>query len=118
MTSDISGKPSSIIFRTEGVKTASVKHKAKRSPFNCVLEKINKYKIALNVGLRSLFFRLLYGNVGSVSTHNLKPVPGKPYGIVSSSTANIQDLAAQNRFLGHNLDKVEIWPADVPRSVP
>ena len=66
----------------------------------------------------SLFSCLLNGNVRSVSTDNLKVVLREPYGIISSATANVQDLAAQNRFLGHNFDKVEIWPADVPRSVP
>ena len=53
MSSDILGKYFSIIFRTECVKTTSVKYKTKRSAFNFVLKKINEYEIAFNVGFRS-----------------------------------------------------------------
>ncbi len=91
MSSDILGKPSSLISRTEGVKTASVKYKTKRSTFDFVLKKISKDELACNVGLRSFFFCLLESNVGSIRTNNLKAVLGKPDGIVSGSTANIQE---------------------------
>jgi len=118
MSSDIVGKPASVIFGTEGVKTASVEHKAKRSTLNCVLEKIDQHEITFDVGFRGLLSCLLQGNVGSVNAHNLKAVLGQPYGIVSSSTANIQDLAVQNRFFGHDFNEVGIRLTDVPRCVP
>ena len=89
MNSHILGKRSSIIFRIKGVKTASVKNKTKGSTFNFVLKKINKYEIAGNFGFRSFFSCLLQSSGRSIDTNNLKPVLGKPYGIVSGSTANI-----------------------------
>ncbi len=89
MSSYILDKPFSIMFRTERMETASVKCKSKRSTVNFVLEKIGKYEIAFNAGLRSLFFCLLQSIVRSISSNNLKAVLGKPYGIVSGPTANI-----------------------------
>jgi hypothetical protein len=118
VNSDIFGKTSSIIFRAKGVKTASVKHKSKRSTFNSVLEKINKQEIAGNVGFSSFFFGFLQSNFRSIGTHNLKAVLAKPDGIVSCSTANIQDFAAGNWSFGHNFDQIEIRLADIPGSVP
>jgi len=100
------------------MKTAPVKYKTKRSAFNFVTEKINKPEIAFNVGFRSFFFCLLQSNFRSINTNNLKALLGKPYGIVSGSTADIEDFAAQNRSLGRNFDEIEIRLADVPRSVP
>jgi len=118
MGSDILGKSSSIIFRTECVKTASVKYKSKWSDFNFAPKKINKYKIAFNLGVRSFFFCLLQSNVRSISANNLKAILRKPYGIVSGSTADIQGFAGWNRVFGHHFDKIEIRLADVPGSVP
>ncbi|MFZ0926955.1 MAG: hypothetical protein WAN11_00030 [Syntrophobacteraceae bacterium] len=100
------------------MKTASVKCEAKRSTFNFVVKKISEYEIAFNVVPRGFFLCLFQSNVRSISTCNLKAVLRKPYGIVSSPTANIQGFATQNRFSGHNFDKIEIRLADVPRSVP
>src|SRR5208283_813863 len=97
------------------MKTASVKCEAERSTFNFVVKKISEYEIAFNVGLRGFF--LCQSNVRSISTGNLEAALRKPYGIVSGSTANIQGFTTQNRFLGHNFDKIEIRLADVPGSV-
>jgi hypothetical protein len=118
MTRDIPGKPSSILFRTERVKTAPVKYKPKRGPFDVVLEKIDGHEPAINLRFGRFFFCLLYGNVRRVRSDNLEAVPGKPYGIVSGSTTDIQYVAPRNRFLGHNFHKIEIRLADVPRRVP
>src|SRR5208283_5067009 len=100
------------------MKTASVKCEAERSTFNFVVKKISEYEIAFNVGLRGFFLCLFQSNVRSISTGNLEAALRKPYGIVSGSTANIQGFTTQNRFLGHNFDKIEIGLAYVPRSVP
>jgi hypothetical protein len=118
MSSHILGKPASVIFRTEGMQTASVEYKTKRSSSDCVPEKIDQHEITFNVGFGRLLSCLLYGNVRSINAYNLKAVLGQPYGIVSSSTTNIQDLAAQNRLFGHDFDEVGVWPTDVPRCVP
>jgi hypothetical protein len=48
--------------------------KYKKSTLDFVLKKINKHEIAFNIGLRSFFFCLLYGNVRSISPKNLKAV--------------------------------------------
>ena len=118
MSSDILGKSSSIIFRTECVKTTSVKYETKRSALNIVLKKIDAYEIAFNIGFRGFFFCLLQSNVRSIRANNLKAILRKPYGVVSGSTADIQGFAAWNRALGHHFDKIEIRLADVPGSVP
>ena len=118
MSSDILGKSSSILFRTECVKITSVKYETKRSAFNFVLKKIDTYEIAFNVGFRSFFFCLLQSNVRSIRAYNLKAILCKPYGIVSGSTADIQGFAAWNTVFGHHFDQIEIRLADVPGSVP
>jgi len=118
MNSDILGKSSSILFRTECVKTTSVKYKTKRSAFKFVLKEINTYEIAFNIDFRSFFSCLLQSYTRSIRANNLKAILRKPYGIVSGSTADIQGFAAWNRVLGHRFDKIEIRLADVPGSVP
>jgi hypothetical protein len=100
------------------MKTASVKCEAKRSTFNFVVKKISEYENALSVGIGGFLLCLPQRNVRSVRTGNRKTILRKPYGIVSGPTANIQGFATQNRFLGDNLDKIEIRFADVPGSVP
>ncbi len=118
MSGNIFRKSFSIIFRTECVKTASVKYKTKRSAFNLVFKKISDYEIAFNVGFKSFFFCLVQSNVRSIRADDLKAILGKPYGIISGSSADIQGFAAWNRMFGHYFDQIEICLADVPGSVP
>jgi hypothetical protein len=54
--SNFLGKSSSIIFRTECLKTTSIEYKTKRSAFNFVLKKINGHELAFDVGFRSFSF--------------------------------------------------------------
>ncbi len=42
---------------------------------------------------RSFFSCLLQSNFRDISANNLNAVLGRPYGIVSGSTADIQDIA-------------------------
>jgi len=118
MGRDVLGKPSPVVFRVEGVKTASVKRETKRSAGNPVPEEISKHEVAGNVGLGRLFPCLCESHIRRIGTCNLKPVPRQPYRVVAGSAANLQDFAARNGSLGYHLDKVEIGPTDVPRRVP
>ena len=78
MSGNIAGERASIVFGTEGVKTASVKGKTKRGTFNRVLKKIDQHKTAANASFRNLFPGLPQSNLRSIGARYLKAVPGKP----------------------------------------
>jgi hypothetical protein len=118
MNRDVLGKPSAVVWRAEGVKTAAVKREAKRSAFHLIPEEISKHEVARHVGPGSLFPCLRESHVRGIGSCNLKAVLGQPDGVVAGAAANFQDSATRNRSLGHYFNQVEIGPTDVPGSVP
>jgi hypothetical protein len=90
---DVLGEPSAVVFRVEGVKTASVKRETERSAGNPVSEEIHQHEVAGHVGFCRLLPGLRESHVRGIGACNLKAVPGQPDSVVAGSAANLQDLA-------------------------